>query len=208
MSRHVWFLATAAFAIVVALSYVLLQRPTTTSASHSVLFGLVGDPNDPPAAAGGSTRDKSDPTAIVVSRGASVDFINRSGGMHQVSIYTAGLNYDTPECGIGSNAPCANLTTFADIQVLQGELPWGNFIAPPDGSAAVDNAATSQNESRAGAGLLAMGPSPVGLTGPQRQSGAIDFSYTFSEPGQYLVVCNFRPHFVSYGHATFVVVTP
>jgi hypothetical protein len=39
-----------------------------------------------------------------------------------------------------------------------------------------------------------------------RQAGAIDFSYTFTMAGQYLVICNFTPHFVNYAQSTFVLV--
>ena len=205
--RKVWLFAVALLAVPLAIGAVFLGRSeVTTAAGVTVMFGLVGDPADPPAGAGGITRDRSDPGAVVIKRGGTVDFINRSGGMHQVAVYGAGLNFDQQGCGTAAS-PCANLTTLADIIVLPGDQGWGNFISPPDGSQAKDNPATPENESRAGAGLLMTGPNPVGLTAPQRQSGAIDLSYTFMTPGQYLVICNFKPHFVSYAHATFVLVT-
>ena len=42
------------------------------------------------------------------------------------------------------------------------------------------------------------------LVGPLA-SGA-STSYTFSEPGQYLVICSFNPHFRNFAQATFVIV--
>ncbi len=171
-----------------------------------VRFGLVGDPADPPQAAGGSTRDRNEPGVVVVRRGDTVDFLNRSGGQHQVAVYGAGLNYDQPGCG-GATNPCGNLTVLTDVTVLPGVPSWGPWIAPPDGTIAKDDPATLVNESRAGAGQIAIGPSPVGVAVPARQAGAIDFSYTFSMPGQYLVICNFTPHFVNYAQSTFVLVT-
>ena len=43
-------------------------------------------------------------------------------------------------------------------------------------------------------GRLAMGASGTSL------------EYTFEEPGQYLVICAFRPHFENYGQSTYVIV--
>jgi plastocyanin len=197
-------LALAA-AAVFATAMLHSNEGTGSAATHRVLFGLVGDPADPPMAAGGTTRDRNDPGAIVIKRGDTVDFINRSGGMHQVAVYAAGLNYDQPGC---AGTACANLTTLPDVTVLPITPSWGAWIAPPDGSIARDDPATTGViESRAGAGQIALGPNPVGVAAAARQAGAIDFSYTFSNPGQYLVICNFTPHFVSYAQATFVLVT-
>jgi plastocyanin len=174
--------------------------------SVNVRFGLPGHPADPQMAAGGTTRDVNDPSYVVVKRGATVNFLNRSGGMHQVAVYDKGLNFDQPGCGGEGNA-CANLTTLTDIKVPPTTPKWGPFISPPDGSPAVDDPATQFNESSLGAGLLAMGPSPLGVAGPARIAGAIDFSYKFQYAGQYLVLCNFTPHFVSYAQVTWVLVT-
>lgn len=206
--RKVFVLASGLVIAAVAISAGLLMRPDDgKAASIQVRFGLAGDPADPAAAAGGSTRDRNEPGAIVIKRGDTVDFLNRSGGMHQVAVYGTGLNYDQPGCG-GATNPCSNLTLLDDVTVLPGPLPWGTWIAPPDGSIAKDDPATTAvNESRAGAGQIAIGPSPVGVAAPARQAGAIDFSYTFTLPGQYLVICNFTPHFVNYAQATFVLVT-
>jgi len=189
-----------------AIPAVFLVSAEDEPSRRIVMFGLVGDPADPPMGAGGTTRDGSEPGAIVIKRGTQVDFLNCSGGMHQVAIYDQGLNFDDPGCGTDAN-PCENLTTLADVIVLPSTLPWGNFVSPPDGARQEDDPATLVNETTAGAGLLLMGPTPVGVPGPQRQAGAIDLSYTFNLPGQYLVICSFRPHFVDYAHSTFILVT-
>ena len=203
--RALW-VSGLALVIAALVGVVLVGPHDTKAASVQVRFGLVGDPADPPAGAGGSTRDRNEPGNVVIRRGDTVDFLNRSGGMHQVAVYGAGLNYDQPGCGAAAS-PCNNLTVLSDITVLPGPLPWGNWIAPPDGSIAKDDPATLMNESRAGAGMIALGPNPTGVTVPARQAGAVDFSYTFSMPGQYLVICNFTPHFVNYAQSTFVLVT-
>lgn len=184
----------------------LLVSAADEPPTRTVMFGLVGDPADPPAGAGGATRDRNEPGAIVVKRGTTVLFNNRSGGMHQVAVYDKGLNYDQPGCG-GPTTPCANVTSLADLTLPPTVPSWGNFIVPPDGSLAKDDPATPFNETRLGAGQIALGPSPLGVAVPARQAGAIDFSYTFTDVGQYMVICNFAPHMANYAQSTFVLVT-
>jgi hypothetical protein len=70
-----------------------------------------------------------------------------------------------------------------------------NYIEPPDGSAPSANRIPN-----------GIGPSPVGVPAEGRMAGAIDFSYTFETSGQYVVICNFRPHLVNFAQATSVIV--
>ena len=54
--------------------------------------------------------------------------------------------------------------------------------------------------------MLSLGPNPTGVSTADRQAGAIDLSYTFTTPGQYMIFCNFRPHVLGYGQAAFLIV--
>ncbi|MBI4498876.1 MAG: hypothetical protein HY689_13370 [Chloroflexi bacterium] len=141
---------------------------------YDVLFGLEGEPWDPPRGAGGVTRDRNTPAVAVVTTGTTVHFINRTGAPHRVAVYDTGL----AKLGTGP------VTTLADIdtRILQGSF--------------IDDAE----------GRLVHGPSPDGVSEADRRAGAIDLYYTFTRPGQYLVICSLSSHFLNYGQATFVVV--
>jgi plastocyanin len=127
----------------------------------------------------GVERDRNSQSLMKVKAGTPVVFWNRSGWGHQVAIYDKDLAKNGSAAG----------TTFADITV-------------PAAGTQINDAV----------GRLALGPSPAdfGCAGPAfctpLTKGVIDFSYTFRTPGTYLVICNVLPHFVNYGHATFVVV--
>jgi plastocyanin len=127
----------------------------------------------------GAERDRNGYSMITVNAGTPIVFWNRSGWGHQVAVYDKDLAKNGTTAG----------TTLADITI-------------PAGGTRIDDAV----------GRLALGPDPasVGCNGPDfcapLTQGGTDFTYTFSTPGTYLVICNIRPHLVNYAQATFVVV--
>lgn len=196
----------AAAVIVAATALVLMTTSTpqptsaqTPSQTHSVQFGLAGDLEfDPPGGGGGATRDINVPNSLVINPGDRINFVNRSGGGHQVAIFGPNLRQK-------GTTPATNIE---DLTVSHTAAPaWGNYVVPPDGSVpSADDPATDIDERRVRDGLLALGPTPVGVSPADRQAGRIDYSYSFTTPGSYMVICNFRPHLLAYGQATFVIV--
>jgi plastocyanin len=127
----------------------------------------------------GAERDRNTQSLIRVRAGTPVVFWNRSGWSHQVAVYDKDLAKNGTAAG----------TTMADITL------------PSSGTLINDEV-----------GRLALGPNSAefGCSGPAfcapLTKGVLDFTYTFKTPGTYLVICNVLPHFVNYGHASFVVV--
>jgi plastocyanin len=127
----------------------------------------------------GVERDRNIPSILRVKTGTPVVFWNRSGWSHQVAIYDKDLAKNGSPVG----------TTLLDITV-------------PPGGTTIDDPV----------GRLALGPNSesLGCAGPNfcapLTKGGLDFTYTFTSPGTYLVICNIRPHFVNYAHHSFVIV--
>jgi plastocyanin len=84
--------------------------------------------------------------------------------------------YDQGLSKNGSN----NLTTLRDITYTPGVPP--SAIDDPVGRL-----------------YPAVGPLPANWAGAS-------VSFTFTTPGQYLVICAFRPHLENFGQSTFVIV--
>ena len=94
MTRELW---KGGFSVVASILMVLvgLAAPSDSSAqvaTHTVLFGQIGDlAFDPAGGAGGATRDLNRPNSLVVNPGDTIDFVNRSGGQHQVAVFGPNL---------------------------------------------------------------------------------------------------------------------
>jgi plastocyanin len=94
-------------------------EPTARIGAKTARFGLPGDPIDPPAGAGGGTRDRVDPPSIIIKSGEAITYENQ-GAPHRVAIYDSGLTKN------GTAAP----TTLADIAETAGT---GTFLDDPAG---------------------------------------------------------------------------
>ena len=115
---------------------------------------------------------------IIIKSGQTVNFKVGGSGFHRVAIYDRNLGPDT------FRGTSDLETTFNSIDVSLGGGP---LIDDPTGR-------------------LALGASPLPFTPDERLDGRLDLSFTFDEPGQYLVICAVRGHFVNYGMAAFVIV--
>ncbi len=123
MSRKVRILVAVASLIVSVLSVMLVSPLTSQAATIRVHFGLAGDPIDPPAGAGGATRDRVQPPFLIIRSGDTVEFVN-IGAPHRVAIYDKNLPKN------GTNPP----TTLADIDSAAGT---GTFLDDPVGRLAL-----------------------------------------------------------------------
>jgi plastocyanin len=94
-----------------------------------VRFGLPGEAIDPPAAAGGSTRDRVEPPVIIIGSGDTINYVN-IGPPHRVAIYDKDLAKN------GTTPP----TTFADINTAAGT---GLFLDDPIGRLTVGDPGAS-----------------------------------------------------------------
>jgi hypothetical protein len=92
---------------------------TQRSSAMPVEFGLPGSPLDPPAGAGGATRDRVVPEVIVIESGQTV-FYENEGAPHQLAIYDKNLTKN------GTTAP----TTLLDVNDSAGT---GTLLDDPVG---------------------------------------------------------------------------